>query len=92
MTGSEASWVGCFPYIVGLLAQGKSDWGREMPALLEKSREMSGLLESWPLLKLPLEPHSPFLCHTGHARAFFQGTQVPGPLDRSTGSGALCGV
>lgn len=65
-----------------------SDWGREMPALLALPR----FLESWPLLKLPLEPHSPFLCHTGHDRAFAQGTQVPGSLDTSTGSRALCGV
>lgn len=66
----------------------QSDWGTQMPAFLALPR----FLEAWPLLKLPLEPHSRFLCHTAHDRAFSQGTQVPGPLHTSAGSGALCGV
>lgn len=65
----------------------QSGWGREMPVFLT----LPALLESWPLQKLPLEPHSPLLCHTGHDTAFSQGTQVPGPLEGSAGSGALGG-
>lgn len=66
----------------------QSDWGREMPVFLA----LPGLLEPWPLLKLPLEPNSPFLCHPGHGRAFVPGKHRPQDLQTQAQAQVPCGV